>query len=92
MRINLYNEDCLIGMKRIPDASVDCVLTDPPYLYLKNQKLDRSFDEQAFFAEVKRILKKRWIHRNVRTRNLLLSLEYDFGRPWIQFQRGNHLG
>lgn len=48
MRINLYNEDCLIGMKRIPDASVDCVLTDPPYLYLKNQKLDRSFDEQAF--------------------------------------------
>lgn len=58
MRINLYNEDCLIGMKRIPDASVDCVLTDPPYLYLKNQKLDRSFDEQAFFAEVKRILKK----------------------------------
>lgn len=58
MRINLYNEDCLIGMKRIPDASVDCVLTYPPYLYLKNQKLDRSFDEQAFFAEVKRILKK----------------------------------
>ena len=28
MRINLYNEDCLIGMKRIPDASVDCVLTE----------------------------------------------------------------
>lgn len=54
----IYNEDCLEGMKRIPDNSVDCILTDPPYLYLKNQKLDRPFDEQAFFSECKRVLKK----------------------------------
>lgn len=27
----LYNEDCIQGMKRIPDGSVDCVLTDIPY-------------------------------------------------------------
>lgn len=46
------------GMKRIPDNSVDCILTDPPYLYLKNQKLDRPFDEIAFFKECKRVLKK----------------------------------
>jgi site-specific DNA-methyltransferase (adenine-specific) len=54
----LYNEDCLTGMQQIDDASVDVVLTDPPYLYLKNQKLDRPFDESLFFNEVKRILKK----------------------------------
>ena len=54
----IYNEDCLEGIKRIPDGSVDCILTDPPYLYLKNQKLDRPFDEQAFFHECKRVLKK----------------------------------
>lgn len=54
----IYNEDCLEGMNRIPDNSVDCILTDPPYLYLKNQKLDRPFDEQAFFSECKRVLKK----------------------------------
>lgn len=54
----IYNEDCLEGMKRIPDNSVDCILTDPPYLYLKNQKLDRPFDEKAFFSECKRVLKK----------------------------------
>lgn len=54
----IYNEDCLRGMKRIPDNSVDCILTDPPYMYLKNQKLDRPFDEQAFFSECKRVLKK----------------------------------
>ena len=27
----IYNEDCLEGMKRIPDKSVDLILTDPPY-------------------------------------------------------------
>lgn len=54
----IYNEDCLEGMKRIPDGSVDCILTDPPYLYLKNQKLDRPFDELVFFSECKRVLKK----------------------------------
>ena len=26
----IYNEDCLEGMKRIPDGSVDMILTDPP--------------------------------------------------------------
>ena len=32
MKLNtIYNEDCLEGMKRIPDESVDLVVTDPPY-------------------------------------------------------------
>lgn len=29
--ISLYNEDCRQTMKRIPDGSVDLMLTDPPY-------------------------------------------------------------
>lgn len=53
----IYNEDCLEGIKRIPDVSIDCILTDPPYLYLKNQKLDRPFDEKTLFLEFKRVLK-----------------------------------
>jgi site-specific DNA-methyltransferase (adenine-specific) len=44
-------------MKKIDDGSVDVILTDPPYLYLKNQKLDRTFDETAYFNEAKRVLK-----------------------------------
>lgn len=33
MELNkIYNEDCLIGMKRIPDGSIDLIVTDPPYL------------------------------------------------------------
>ncbi len=53
----IYNEDCIEGMKRIPDESIDCILTDPPYQYLKNQKLDIPFDEETFFNDVKRVLK-----------------------------------
>ena len=33
MELNrIYNGDCLVGMKRIPDESVDLIVTDPPYL------------------------------------------------------------
>lgn len=53
----IYNEDCHNGIKRITDTSIDCILTDPPYLYLKNQKLDRPFDENTLFLEFKRVLK-----------------------------------
>lgn len=45
MELNkIYNEDCLEGMKRIPDNSVDLVVTDPPYLvnYKTNYRKDKS--------------------------------------------------
>lgn len=32
----IYNEDCLEGMKRIPDKSIDLIVTDPPYLLETN--------------------------------------------------------
>lgn len=36
---NIYNQDCLEGMKQIPDASVDCIICDLPYAVLhKNNK------------------------------------------------------
>lgn len=57
MRNKIYNEDCVQGIKRIPTGSVDAILTDPPYLYLKNQKLDKEFDEDALFNEWMRVLK-----------------------------------
>lgn len=28
----IYNMDCMVGMKEIPDGSVDLVVTDPPYV------------------------------------------------------------
>ena len=32
MELNkIYNEDCIEGMKKIPDGSIDLICTDPPY-------------------------------------------------------------
>lgn len=58
MKIDLYNEDNLEVMKRLPDESIDVICIDPPYLYLKNQKLERVFDELKFFSECRRLLTK----------------------------------
>lgn len=55
-KIKLYNEDNLELMKRLPDESIDVICIDPPYLYLKNQKLERPFDEHKFFSECRRLL------------------------------------
>ncbi|WP_312355570.1 site-specific DNA-methyltransferase [Empedobacter sp.] len=54
--IQLYNDDNLEVMKRLPNESIDVICIDPPYLYLKNQKLERPFNEQLFFSECKRLL------------------------------------
>lgn len=34
----IYNEDCLEGMRRIPDNSIDLVVTDPPYEFVGNNE------------------------------------------------------
>lgn len=53
----IYNADCLELLPIIDDSSIDLILTDPPFLYLKNQKLERSFNEVEFFTQAYRILK-----------------------------------
>jgi DNA modification methylase len=35
----IYNEDCLIGMKKIKDCSIDAIITDPPYGIAKKKPL-----------------------------------------------------
>jgi len=56
--IKLHNCDNIELMKTLPDESIDVICIDPPYLYLKNQKLERVFDEPLFFRECKRLLTK----------------------------------
>lgn len=53
-----YNVDNIELLKLIPDRSLHIICIDPPYLYLKGQKLERPFDEHLFFSECKRVLKK----------------------------------
>ena len=57
--LQLYNADNLEVMATLPDESIDVICIDPPYLYLKNQKLERPFDEPKFFTECKRLLTKK---------------------------------
>lgn len=58
MELNkIYNQDCLEGIRQIPDNSINVIMTDPPYLYL-NHKLDRPFDENELFKEWDRVLKE----------------------------------
>jgi len=40
----IYNEDCLEGMKRMPDGSVDCVICDLPYGVLNGASEGGSWD------------------------------------------------
>ena len=35
---------------------VDCIFSDPPYLYIKTHDFDKQFNEQLFFENVKRLL------------------------------------
>lgn len=57
----IYNEDCLEGMKRIPDGSVDCVICDLPYEVLNkgNEKAqwDNIIPMEPIFKEYWRIAK-----------------------------------
>jgi len=41
MELNkIYNMDCLEGMRQIPDNSIDCIVTDPPYEVDYNKKVN----------------------------------------------------
>lgn len=57
MNYQLFNEDCLAGMKKIESGSVDCILTDLPY-----GTTDCAFDIRIPFepmwAEFKRVTKR----------------------------------
>ena len=54
--INLYNDDCLNILPRIPDRSIDLTLTDPPY-GTTQCKWDLIIPFEPMWKELKRIIK-----------------------------------
>lgn len=65
----IYNEDCLEGMKKIPNNSIDLIVTDPPYgmsfisNYRKVQHKSIVNDDNLewlslFLCEIERVLKE----------------------------------
>lgn len=76
---NIYNEDCLEGITKIADNSIDLICTDPPYCVgttsngLKGSFLDNNLIAPFFkqlFSEYQRVLKDGghiYIHTDWRT-------------------------
>jgi len=63
-RLNtVRTEDCLQGMRKLPDAFVDLVFTSPPYADLRDYARIRPDDYVGWFLpvayEIKRVLKRR---------------------------------
>ena len=57
-RHELYCGDCVEIMKGLPDNSVDCIVTDPPYgIDFMNKKWDASVPDNEWSSECLRILK-----------------------------------
>ena len=52
----IFNEDCLAGMAKLPDNSIDFICTDLPYS-ITDAYWDKGIDLQKFWAEARRILK-----------------------------------
>ena len=61
MRNDIVLGDCLDVLETMENESVDAVITDPPYQYLKHHKLDKPFDEQKYFQECFRVLREGYL-------------------------------
>ena len=48
----IYNEDCLEGMKRIDDESIDCIICDLPYEVLNDKNPDAQWDKVIPFDKL----------------------------------------
>jgi DNA modification methylase len=62
-QIQLYNEDCLIGMQKLEENSIDLMITSPPYFLNKEYEKTWTFEHYEnlminFFKESNRILKQ----------------------------------
>ncbi len=84
--IDLYNEDCLDTMKRIPDGSIDLMLTDPPY-NTTNCDWEYELDLPKMWKEWERILKPNGVWaifcNEPFTSNLIMSKRDFFKYKWI---------
>lgn len=54
--IKIFNEDCLEGMKKIPDGSVDMVLCDPPF-NITDCEFDKALPLPLLWEQVLRVTK-----------------------------------
>ena len=96
----IYNEDCLEGMKRIPDGSVDMILCDLPY-GTTNNAWDEVIPFEALWEQYERVVKDNGAivltASQPFTSKLVISKLEWFKHEWIwekqrasNFMRANH--
>lgn len=61
----IHNVDCMVGMKNIPDGSIDLILCDLPFGVSAN-KWDSILPLDKLFDEYKRIVKRGGGYRIIR--------------------------
>lgn len=102
-QINLKKGDCLELMKKIPDGSVDLVLTDPPYGTMNGIDNNHDWDEiiptKEMFHEVSRVLRQNGrallFSQDPYTAHLInnsiVSLPFCYTAIWVKDKFGNPL-
>lgn len=63
MELNvIYNQDCIVGMKKLPDNSINIIIADPPY------NIGKSFGNDSDCQEMKTYIKwcQEWIDECLR--------------------------
>ena len=82
----VYNEDCMIGMKKIKDNSIDMILCDLPYGTTQN-KWDSIIPLEQLWSEYNRIIKPNGAivltSQGVFTAQLILSQSKLFKYKWV---------
>lgn len=82
----IYNEDCIETMKRIPDGSIDLMLTDPPY-NMTGCEWDNAINIDELWNEWKRIVKPNGVFiitaSQPFTSDIVISNKKMFKYEWI---------
>ena len=92
----IYNEDCLEGVKRIDDKSIDMILCDLPYGTTQN-KWDSVIPLAELWKEYKRIIKDNGVivltSQGIFTAKLMLSNEkwFKYKLVWVKSKATNFL-
>lgn len=47
----IFNEDCLIGLQKLPDNSIDCCISSPPYWGLRDYGVDGQIGNENEFTD-----------------------------------------
>ena len=90
----IYNEDCLTGMQRIPDGSVDCIICDLPYGVL-NLEWDCLIPLDKLWEQYNRVIKPNGVIVLFGTEPFSSKLRlsnpkwYKYDYIWVKTKAGN---